>query len=290
MEIKNNKIIIGTAQFSNNYGLQNYSNTIKEKFDILNKVIHYKCHGIDTALNYDQSQKNIGNWLSKNSNKIKIYTKIIGKKNIKQMELSFQKCLSELKSENIEGLLFHNQDSIKFKETKLFAEKILNNKKINKIGISIYDSYAIPDNTEINFLQIPGSIFNQKFLKSKKLHKYIDKGGEVHIRSIFIQGLLLTAPHKIPKKLQKLQEPLKKFHMLCNENNFDPITVAAQSIKELIPNFKLVIGIDKPSQFDKVMNKINKKIDQEVIRKAIKIGEKYTDILWDPRNWNSLIK
>ena len=50
--------------------------------------------------------------------------------------------------------------------------------------------------------------------------------------------------------------------MLCNENNFDPITVAAQSIKELIPNFKLVIGIDKPSQFDKVMNKINKKIDQ----------------------------
>ena len=78
--------------------------------------------------------------------------------------------------------------------------------------------------------------------------------------------------------------------MLCNENNFDPITVAAQSIKELIPNFKLVIGIDKPSQFDKVINKINKKIDQEVIRKAIKIGEKYTDILWDPRNWNSLIK
>ena len=71
MEIKNNKIIIGTAQFSNNYGLQNYSNTIKKKFDILNKVVHYKCHGIDTALNYDKSQKNIGNWLSKNSNKIK---------------------------------------------------------------------------------------------------------------------------------------------------------------------------------------------------------------------------
>lgn len=280
----NKNIILGTAQFSDNYGMYNCSKPLTEKFQILDKVIHYNCHGIDTALDYDKSQTNIGNWLSKNQYNTKIYSKIKGARDINQMYLSFEKCLKQLKIDKLEGLLFHNQDDWQYDETKILAKNLLKSNKVGSIGLSIYDEYAIPDN-RINFLQIPGNLFNQKILKSKKLHKFINGGGLIHVRSIFIQGLLLMDLEKIPSNLKKLYQPLQEFHLLCKKTNHDPITIATNFIKEFLPSFKLVIGVDSPTQFDQIIKKINAEIEPNTLSKAIKIGEKYKDNLWDPRNW-----
>tara|TARA_B100000686_G_scaffold331260_1_gene394558 strand:- start:13290 stop:14144 length:855 start_codon:yes stop_codon:yes gene_type:complete len=284
MKNYNQNIILGTAQFSGDYGLGIF-NSNKDKTNLLNKIIKYNCYGIDTALNYKNSQKHIGKWLLNNKNNIKIFTKIKGSKNIKEMKNSFEKCLNELQRDKIEGLMFHNQESINLKETRYLSKYLFEEKKINKIGLSLYDKLAIPNNIDINFIQIPGSIFNQEILKSKKLHYYIKIGGEVHVRSIFIQGLLLMKNENIPKKFYKLKEPLKKFHKLCNENKCHPITLATKSIEEFIPKFKLVLGVDNSRQFDHIIRNINQNIDAKIVKKAIALGEKYKNKLWDPRYW-----
>jgi len=284
MKNYNQNIILGTAQFSGNYGLGTF-NPNKDKTNLLNKIIKYNCYGIDTALNYKNSQKYIGKWHLNNKNNIKIFTKIKGNKNIKEMKDSFEKCLDELQRDKIEGLLFHNQESINFKETKALSKYLIKEEKINRIGLSLYDEHNIPKDIRIKFIQIPGSIFNQKVLKSKRLHNYLKIGGEVHIRSIFIQGLLLIKNEKIPEKLHLLKEPLKEFHKLCHDNKCNPITVAAKSIEEFIPKFKLVIGVDNSTQFDHIIKNINKNIDIAIVKKAILLGEKYKNKLWDPRYW-----
>jgi len=52
----NNNIIVGTAQFDKNYGLEKNNNS-------LNKIEQNNCYGIDTALVYSDAQKIIGNWI-----------------------------------------------------------------------------------------------------------------------------------------------------------------------------------------------------------------------------------
>jgi len=281
----NQNIILGTAQFSDNYGLNVSKKKDKDRKKLLNKIIKYNCYGIDTALNYENSQKHIGKWLLENKSNIRIFTKIQGNNNIRKMKNSFEICLKELQRDKIEGLLFHNQESINFKETKALSKYLIKEEKINKIGLSLYDEHVIPKDIRINFIQIPGSIFNQKILRSKKLQYYLKIGGEVHIRSIFIQGLLLIKNENIPEKLHLLKEPLKEFHKLCCHYKCNPITVAAKSIEEFIPKFKLVLGVDNSTQFDHIIKNINQNIDTEILKKAISLGEKYKNKLWDPRYW-----
>ena len=59
----NNNIIVGTAQFDKNYGLEKNNNSLSQKINFLNKIEQNNCYGIDTALVYSDAQKIIGNWI-----------------------------------------------------------------------------------------------------------------------------------------------------------------------------------------------------------------------------------
>ena len=282
----NDRIIIGTAQFSNNYGLSKIKNNLEEKHNLLNKIMDYKCHGIDTAIQYGDSQKNIGSWILKKNINPRIYTKIPGTGSKNDMDEIFEKCLKELKINKVEALLIHNQNKWKNNNTKSFAENLINTDKIKRIGVSIYDQKAIPEDSLASIIQVPGNIFNYKLLTSKKLERFINKGGEVHVRSVFIQGLILMPPHKIPNYLSKLVEPLKMFHSFCKNYDVNPITLSTSCIFKLVPKCKLVIGIDSIDQLNEIISKTNIEISNDIINKALKIGKQYSSNLWDPRNWN----
>jgi len=205
---------------------------------------------------------------------------------INDMENIFKKCLNQLKINKVEGLLIHNQNTWGNNNTKFFAEKLIKSKKINHIGVSIYDQKFIPEDSLASIIQVPGNIFNYKLLTSKKLERFINKGGEVHVRSVFIQGLLLMSPHKIPDYFAKLIKPLKEFHNLCKKNDVNPITLSTGCIFKLIPQCKLVIGIDSIEQLDKIINKTKIQVSDNIVNEALKIGKQYSSNLWDPRNWS----
>jgi len=281
----NHKIIIGTAQFSDNYGLSKNISNIKEKKILLDRIAHHNCYGIDTALDYGNAQKIIGSWLQNNSNELKIYTKISGIGDFKELDKMFLKCMKELNIEKCQALLIHNQKNWKNKTVQLFTNNLLSANIVKQIGVSIYDYELVPSNSEASIVQIPGSIFNQKVLNSKNLKKFVKNGGEVHVRSIFIQGLLLLSPKNLPKYFQAVKEPLEEFNDMCIEYNVNPISISTNCILKLFPQCKLVIGVDSISQLDDIIKKINIQIDDNIVYKFLEIGKKYSNNFWDPRNW-----
>ena len=216
----------------------------------------------------------------------KIYTKIPGAENKNEMHNIFKKCLKQLKLNKVEGLLIHNQNTWGNNNTKLFAENLIKTKKVNHIGVSIYDQKFIPEDSLASIIQVPGNIFNYKLLTSKKLERFINKGGEVHVRSVFIQGLILMSPNKIPDFFSKLVTPLEVFHTFCKKHDVHPITLSTGCIFKLMPQCKLVIGIDSVEQLDEIINKANMQVSDSIINEALKIGKQYSSSLWDPRNWS----
>ena len=232
MENKNSKIIIGTAQFIKKYGINNKASRNIDEFKFLDEVYRLGCYGIDTALNYENAQKSIGSWLKDNKYKIKIFTKLTATGKDVTLDFLFKKCLKELNSKKIEGLFMHNQNDWTKKEVQLFASKILDKKLVNYFGLSIYDEHVIPRHPNIKILQVPGNIFNQKILTSEKLNSYIESGGKVHVRSVFVQGLILVKLENIPKNLDELIKPIKLFHSIAKEADVDPISLAIQSLKD----------------------------------------------------------
>lgn len=285
MKNKNSKIIVGTAQFIKKYGINRKTSYFKNKSDYLNEIYQSGCYGIDTALNYENAQKSVGVWLKNNKYKTRIFTKIPDVSANSSLDLLFKKCQDELNLNKIEGLFLHNQHDWNKKEVQSFASKLLEKKLVRYFGLSIYDKSAIPKHNDIKILQVPGSIFNQDLLISNELNSFIESGGKVHVRSIFVQGLILMKLEKIPKHLKDLVKPIKIFQNIALEAEVDPISLAIQSVYKLCPKCKLVLGANSSKQLKETLNKSKVYVNNAVIEEVLKISKKFSGKRWDPRFW-----
>ena len=164
--------------------------------------------------------------------------------------------MKQLRLKKIEGLLLHNPKDWINDNTKYFVENILKDKLIKYFGLSIYSENDIHMDENIRLIQAPGNIFNQEIFYSNKLNKFT---GEIHIRSIFIQGLLLMQPEEIPKELESLKKPLYYINNFAKEMNIDISVLAILCIKKIMPDAKIVIGLDSIEQVKSLLN-LEKKI------------------------------
>ena len=283
----NKNFIIGTAQIGQTYGINQSSklNTYVAGTKFIDEAIKLGCTMFDTAPAYGISEKIIGR--RKNKVNIQVYTKIPKLKitDIKEVNNYFNKSLNDLNIDNIEGLFLHNPENINICNIDVFIKNLLKLKKINQFGLSVYEEKDIVKNDYINLLQIPGNIFNQTILNSKKTLDFINNGGKVLIRSIFAQGLILMNTDNIPKHLYSLKTPIKQFQELSKKFEVLPEQLAISVVKELCPNMTPIIGCDNMQQLKHLKLIYNKNINSNVVDHAIDLGRKYHANLWDARFW-----
>jgi len=282
-----NKFIIGAAQIGQTYGINQSSNlnTYKAGIEFIDEAIKLDCTLFDTAPAYGLSEKIIGQ--RTNIKKIKVYTKIpqLIKTDIKEINSYFNSSLNNLNIDNIEGLFLHNPENRNIYNFDIFIKNLLKLKKINQFGLSVYEEKDIVKNDYINLLQIPGNIFNQSILNSKKTLDFIKNGGKVFVRSIFAQGLILMNTNNIPKHLSSLKTPIKKIQELSKKFEILPEELAIAVVKELCPNMTPIIGCDNIQQLKHLKLIYKKNIDSHIVNQAIDLGRKFHNNLWDPRFW-----
>lgn len=285
----NERYIIGSAQIGQDYGIAGSTNlnSRTNAIEFIKKAIKNNFTSFDTASSYGKSEKYIGEAIKDTKKEIKIYTKIpkLNKNNISTAEKYFEKSLQYLNASFVEGLLLHNALDWKIEGMKNFSANLKSKKLIHKFGLSIYDENDIPDDKYIDLIQVPGNIFNQKLIRSPQLINFYNSGGTIIIRSVFIQGLLFLKEHNFPKNLLKLKEPILKLRKLALDNDITIEALAIKTIEHICPFAKLIIGCDNIKQLNILSETSNIKINNDVICKAINIGNEYNSVLWDPRNW-----
>jgi len=282
------KLAVGTVKFGTNYGLINkkkiYLNEIKKISKFINSKIN-NINLIDTAFSYGKSHKIIG---STKLNKLKIVTKIrfLSKNKINYFNKNIDNLLKDLRVNKIYGLLFHDvKDAINKSYLKLLLD-LKKKKIIKKIGVSIYspnDLKIILKLWKPDIVQVPFNIFDQRLVKSGYLDLLKKLKIEIHVRSCFLQGLLVNYDRnkKKFKKFQKWNDLLESWSGWCRNNNISKIEACLQFIKNYKKIDYLVVGFDNLKQLKEIIYILGKK--------EIKITNKFysSDLkLIDPRKWN----
>ena len=286
---KNQKYILGSAQVGQDYGIAGSTqlNSKNNAVKFIQEAVKQNFLSFDTASSYGNSEKYIGLSIKNTKKKIKIFTKIpkLPYRNISTAEKYFNESIKKLNIKFIEGLFLHHPMDWEIKGMRKFANQLKNKNLIKMFGLSIYDKIDIPNDKDIDIIQVPGNIFNQNLIKSTKLAKFYKGGGTVLIRSIFLQGLLFFKKDNFPKKLISLEEPILKLQKLSLENNITIEALAIKTVEKMCPYGKLVIGCNNIKQLE-ILSKASKmNINNAIITEAINIGNEYYSILWDPRNW-----
>lgn len=260
------KIIIGVTQFGMSYGIMNKSkkNRKKKLKEILRFVKKKKIQSLYTSKYYGISNKLLA---KENLDKFKIFTKFKCEdllKNEFKLELNMQK-LNFKKKDLI--LMLDGFEKLNGKQTSKIYRILLNLKKdksIKKFGYSIYNFKnlkKICKSFKPDILQCPYSILDRRieknnlpeFLKYNKI--------ELHVRSIFLQGLLTSNPKKLPKKFSKWKNIFKKFNNQMVKHGVSNLSGCINFIQnnKNINNF--LIGIDNIDQLKEILNvKLDKKV------------------------------
>ena len=93
--------------------------------------------------------------------------------------------------------MIHSLEDLKNPNFDLLLNWLLTKKRdgiIENIGVSIYQSHDLKNIPleNIDIVQLPISIFDQRLIENGLIQNLIDKGIIIHARSIFLQGLLLN--------------------------------------------------------------------------------------------------
>ena len=284
---KFDKIIVGTAQFGFQYGINNQNKKIKKNDikDILNYANKNYIKYIDTAESYKNSEKRIGEYTKYNKNNFNI----ISKYNYLELD-KIKSSLEKLNIKKIHTVLIHNPSQIKDYFDILKIKKILSNYNSN-VGI-VGASINSPD--EYNFLksfkffkvfQVPYNILDKRW---DEILKKKNKDIEIHARSIFLQGLLLTHLKNCPTKLKKeFNEVRKKISYLKKKfNRFDEKDLLFTYINQNSQINKILVGIEKKEQIEQIpfylLRRDLTKFDMKLIRSKIPnvSGEFLTPSKW----------
>ena len=228
-----------------------------------------------------------------NNKRFKIISKIskppknIKRENIqKWLKQNVMISLKNLKIKKFECLLLHNANSLLSKNGDEIYKGIRNMKIsgfTNKIGVSIYDFNVLDKilkKFKFNLIQVPFNILDQRLVEKGWLKKLKKRKIEVHVRSIFLQGILLLKHNQLPKKLKKLNKKLMIWKNWLEKNKFSSLQVCLSFVLNQNQLDGVVVGYNSVSQLNQILK--FKKIHNNFTLPNLNIKDKK---LIDPRKW-----
>jgi len=243
------KIALGTAQFGLDYGISNNNGQVNESIasEILAFAQTHKIDTLDTAIAYGKSEQVIGNICEHSQHSYKIITKLASLSSDYITQIKGSK--KRLKTDKLYAVMLHNVDCLLSEERSQNYQKLLklkSEKHCKKIGVSVYSPQqlmSIIDNFEIDIVQIPLNIFDQRFAQNGIPELLKEKDIEVHARSLFLQGLLLMDINNIPTYFDDYKESFAQLTNYCKSYTLTKLEACLSFAKSMhfVDNF--VIGV-----------------------------------------------
>ena len=273
---ESSKMVIGCVQLGMDYGVNNKvgkpSQTQSHK--LLTEAVHSGVIYLDTARAYGESEKIIGNWLKCGwYDRVKIITKLsplaeLSEEVDKQIidlvvRQSVQTSCNELGVRELDVLMLHRANHLKSHRGIIFKTLLdmQSEKIINKLGVSVQtpeELALVLDYDEISFIQLPFNILDYRWTSvlTKLRQTKADRELTVHVRSVFLQGLLLSDDCETWNKVIPNSTSIRKWLIsLCKQYKcksvgalaikyvksqdwVDALVVGAETLEQLRENIK----------------------------------------------------
>lgn len=291
---------LGTVQLGIDYGMVGSTKkpTQDAAFAVLDAAAGLGVNTWDTANNYGDSERVIGNWVAAGRGaKPTLITKIgpldHGSKSALRDDILRQaeKCCRTLQVERLDMLMLHDFTDYSSDPdvcTAVFQE-LKDAGVIRTSAISAYSEYdyRIMADSAFDAVQIPLNVFDWGKVESGEMDALKQAGKAVFTRSVFLQGLVFMDPEKLPEKMAFCQPTLMKYQRLCAEFGVSPAVLALSYVLSVPGVTSVVLGCQTPQQVESNCNMISGRLEltadhMEALRKAFVDTPRR---VLDPRIW-----
>ena len=281
------KLVLGTVQFGIDYGINNRRGkpSQNEIIAIFNSAYDAGIKTLDTADAYGDVPSLIGKY-----HQTGCKFSVLGKfKNIPAEQL-YDHVLKTSRTMNIDGFTAYSFHSFPdYKEHKYLDvfRKLKAAGLVKKVGISLYTNQEFSEIVEsdlFDVIQIPYNMLDNRSQRGSLLEKAEKHKKEIHVRSIFLQGLFFMDGNSLPNNLKPLAKYIEK--LLGISRNYD-VSISILSLQYALCNnliAKVLFGVDSQEQLIMNLNAIQHKIPNEALLEIDDIEVKEKELL-NPVNW-----
>lgn len=282
------KIALGTVQLGLKYGINNQSGKPDEveAHRILDKAASEEISLLDSAEAYGNSLNVIGAYLKRNQDSpFRIISKFIG--DSEPLKDKVNRTLSHTGQDSLYAFLFHRFSDYQSGE---YLGQLLDLKKegkIKRIGVSLYNEMELEASLrdpDISVIQIPFNPFDASEQKKKLLVEARSYGKEIHVRSIFLQGLFFKETNDLTGNLKGFIESLQTFHSLLKDYGIRAREACLNYVLHQPFIDYIIIGVETRNQLEENLQSILTQCPAELFDQleAIRFQDKF---LLNPANW-----
>lgn len=290
-------LVLGCAQLGLPYGVANRTGQpdVGCANEILACAFESGLRVLDTAAAYGESEVVLGragvsHW--------KVITKIPALKHIPDEKVAQAvrertfRSLERLRLESLHAVLAHDHNDLVGDRGQRFCDALLGLQSeglFDLCGVSVYAPGDLQDSMleSADIVQAPANVLDQRFITSGMAQKIRDRGQQFHVRSLFLQGLLLMPAADRPEYFRPWSHELERFDAHVAETGLDPLSFCLEYVARQSQVDRCVVGLERPDQIIQIVEAFKK--GQEASNDVFASMENlFCDAieLIDPRYWN----
>jgi aryl-alcohol dehydrogenase-like predicted oxidoreductase len=257
------KISLGTVQFGLTYGVANNSGQVsfEETKDIIELARQSGIDTLDTAIMYGNSEEVLGEIGLDNWNVItKIPEAQLGIDNIKAwLKQEIINSMARLGVAKLYAVMLHSTNVLSSDHARTYWNGLLELKQqglIKKIGYSIYNPDELNNhynNFQPDIVQAPYNVLDSRLETSGWLQRMREDSVEIHVRSIFLQGLLLMNYEQRPVYFRRWDNLWIKWHRWLETEKITALEAALWFVLKDKRITTMVIGVNSAEQLREIM-------------------------------------
>jgi len=257
------KLALGTVQFGLEYGIANKQGQVsrEEARSILDHARAGGMDTLDTAIAYGDSEGRLGeigilDWqvISKLPAIPESCADVAA-----WVQASVCNSLGRLGIPRLRGLLLHCPQQLLGAQGDVLYQALIALKdqgKVEKIGLSIYgpdELDALWPHYQFDLVQAPFNIIDRRLATSGWLARLHRAGTEIHVRSVFLQGLLLMEAARRPATFNRWQPLWDRWHRWLDEQALTPLQACLDFVSSHSEIDRIVVGVDNVKQLQEIL-------------------------------------
>lgn len=254
------KLALGTAQFGMAYGINNHRGQVP--VDDVVRILHLAAQTghqtIDTAAQYGESERTLGIALSRLEFPPDSW-RIISKTSRTGALPGVRQSCRDLGIAQLDSVLVHQADDLLGPDAQGLRDELEQARSlglVRQLGVSVYRAEQLDrilEHQAIDIVQLPLNIYDQRLLHSGHLQKLRARGVEIHVRSAFLQGLLLRPPQDLPPQLQNWRELQQGWWKHTGQQQTRALHECLGFLLSIPWVDRIVCGVDSPEHWQKLL-------------------------------------
>jgi aryl-alcohol dehydrogenase-like predicted oxidoreductase len=274
------RMTLGTVQLGMPYGVANPTGqpSAEESCLMIGEALRLGINCLDTASGYGESERVIGQCLQGKRNRPAIVTKFALPREIEKggveraIVRSVEASLERLRVPVLDMAMLHHAGDLLRQGPEIIraCRNLIRAGCIQAAGVSFgaeparqfEQIWEYARDPVFEGVQVPVNVLDQRLVHSEALRRLQDADKIVFARSVFLQGLLLMNPDRVPAHLTEAGEALQHLQLAVSYVRDLPgvhsLVIGAESVDQIRRNSELIEG---PPLQERIRSELQKRFE-----------------------------